>query len=426
MPRRRGRGRGRGRISPPPPQPPPRAPKPVNDRGREWAVERLTGRRAQKATTYSYEVQWKGAQWKGHNSFEPAGCLVGFEAEMKKVDDAIEARANEPHINQAQVRAAQRELASQKKTADLQAHKQRLLRQQKRQRIRDDDDDDGSEDDDDADEEARAAAADQLAAELLAIETQLLRAQAPAAIDAAHDAPAHDAPAHDAAHPREGWSRVWLAIDRETNTCKLQHPHDKTKKCGMTPAKGGGTSGQRAHLVMYHNTEWQHILATGQVKTSVEMIEDALKAKQDQSKPALDKESTNELHRLAALWVAKCGRPQTIVDDAELNTLIARILELCKSKLRYALPHRNTLTDHLALLGLEGKALARDLIVRLIKSGVKPSITGDLWSSNGMGLFGIYAHGITETMVMEKALIGLVACSEEVRACRPFSYLTHP
>ena len=42
-----------------------------------------------------------------------------------------------------------------------------------------------------------------------------------------------------------------------------------------------------------------------------------------------------------------------------------------------------------------------------------------------MGLFGIYAHGITEIMVMEKALIGLVACSEEVRACRPFSYLTY-
>ena len=30
-----------------------------------------------------------------------------------------------------------------------------------------------------------------------------------------------------------------------------------------------------------------------------------------------------------------------------------------------------------------------------------------------MGLFGIYAHGITETWVMEKALIGLVACESE-------------
>ena len=57
---------------------------------------------------------------------------------------------------------------------------------------------------------------------------------------------------------------------------------------------------------------------------------------------------------------------------------------------------------HLKLLGLEGKALGRDLIVRLIKSGVKPSISDeDLWSEGGMGLFGIYAHGISETWVMD-------------------------
>ena len=67
----------------------------------------------------------------------------------------------------------------------------------------------------------------------------------------------------------------------------------------------------------------------------------------------------------------------------------------------------------LSLLGSEGKAVGRDLIVRLIRSGVKPSISGDLWSAGGMGLFGIFAHGITETWVMEKALIGLVACEKE-------------
>ena len=57
--------------------------------------------------------------------------------------------------------------------------------------------------------------------------------------------------------------------------------------------------------------------------------------------------------------------------------------------------------------------------MRLLQSGVKVSISGDLWSSNGMGLFGIYAHGITETWVMEKALIGLVACDDKVCPTRP-------
>ena len=65
------------------------------------------------------------------------------------------------------------------------------------------------------------------------------------------------------------------------------------------------------------------------------------------------------------------------------------------------------------MLGIEDKALGRDLIVRLVKSGVKPSISGDLWSDGGMSLFGIFAHGITESWIMEKALIGLVACESE-------------
>ena len=138
-----------------------------------------------------------------------------------------------------------------------------------------------------------------------------------------------------------------------------------------------------------------------------------LAAKTDVSKPELGEKERDELHRLVALWVSKCGRPQCIVADKELKTLFARILELCKARLRYELPDPNTLSVHLKLLGNEGKALGRDFIVRLLKSGVKPSISGDLWSESGMGLFGIYAHGITETWVMEKALIGLVACEKE-------------
>ena len=67
----------------------------------------------------------------------------------------------------------------------------------------------------------------------------------------------------------------------------------------------------------------------------------------------------------------------------------------------------------ITLLGADGKEVARDFIKRLLRSGVKVSISGDLWSDNGMGLFGIYAHGITETWVVEKALIGLVACESK-------------
>ena len=88
------------------------------------------------------------------------------------------------------------------------------------------------------------------------------------------------------------------------------------------------------------------------------------------------------------------------------------MLELCKAHLRYELPCEETVRRQLQLLGAEGKAIARDFLVRCLASGVKISISGDLWSENGMGLFGIFAHGMP-AYEMEKALIGLVACESE-------------
>ena len=55
-------------------------------------------------------------------------------------------------------------------------------------------------------------------------------------------------------------------------------------------------------------------------------------------------------------------------------------------------------------------------------TGGKISITGDLWSESGMGLFGIYAHALPNSFKMEKVLIGLVACESEARPpCLPLA-----
>ena len=68
------------------------APKPVHERGKEWEAEKLTGKRAQRGATYTYEVKWKG---KWANTFEPPSMLIGsgWEAEMKKIDEAIKQEA---------------------------------------------------------------------------------------------------------------------------------------------------------------------------------------------------------------------------------------------------------------------------------------------------------------------------------------------
>ena len=76
------------------------APKPINQRGTEYQAEKLTGNRAVQGKLptggprYVYEVKWAGINSKTKRpwpcSFEPAGCLIGWEAQMKAVDAAIE------------------------------------------------------------------------------------------------------------------------------------------------------------------------------------------------------------------------------------------------------------------------------------------------------------------------------------------------
>ena len=85
------------------------APKPINQRGAEYQAEKLTGKRAVQGKLptggprYVYEVKWSGINpatkkpWPC--SFEPAGCLIGWEAQMKAVDAAIESKKNEPQLN---------------------------------------------------------------------------------------------------------------------------------------------------------------------------------------------------------------------------------------------------------------------------------------------------------------------------------------
>ena len=406
----------------------------------EFQAEKLTGKRAQKggrggSVVFTYEVQWKNGPGgkKYANTFEPADCLIGWEAEMKKVDEQIVARSKQAFLKPLQVQRAAREHEAHKKAEELTAQRDRLLRKQRRQsraQFSAGEDDDEAEDGEDSDDQLLPDG-EQLDRELLAVvaELETIRpcqrqpTQAGTATSATEAAamltpgPATEdvtsAGAVKTKHQRKPRSRVWLAFDRETNRCCLPHPKDKTRKCGVAPGKGSGTSGHIMHLQADHAEEWNHIRLTGEVKTSVQMIEAAFAAKTDESKPALGDKETAELNRLVALWVTKCGRPQAISEDPELRTLLARIFELCKARLRYELPCKMTVRREIALLGHEGKVLGRDFLVRLIKSGVTPSISGDLWSEGGMGLFGIFAHGITETWVMEKALIGLVACEKE-------------
>ena len=306
---------------------------------------------------------------------------------MKEVDAQVIARAQQSFLKPIQVKRAVQEQQAREKAEELRLKRDRLLRKQRRlarAQFSEGEEEDDEEEDDDSDYDQLLPDGEQLDREVIAAtmaleELEQLRrrpaeagtpAEATAAASPAAASPAAAATENKAAsssskHTREGRSRVWLAFDRKTNLCCLPHPRDKTRKCGAQPGKGSGTSGHRQHLQAEHATEWTHIQVTGQVKTTIQMIDAAFAAKVDESKPALGEKETGELNRLVALWVTKCGRPQAITEDDELRTLLARILELCKSKLRYELPCSETVRNEISLLGCEGKALGRDFIVRL-------------------------------------------------------------
>eukprot|EP00966_Prymnesium_polylepis_P095928 2222449-Prymnesium_polylepis.1 len=85
-----------------PPAKPAADSRPVNQRGVLWQAEKLTGNRAQRGNLpggtprWTYEVKWKGAH---NNTYEPADCLVGWEADMQEVDAECTRRALLPKVN---------------------------------------------------------------------------------------------------------------------------------------------------------------------------------------------------------------------------------------------------------------------------------------------------------------------------------------
>ena len=107
----------------------------VHERGQEWQAEKLTGARAQKGNLpggtprWTYEVQWKGAF---PNTWEPATNLIGWEKEMKVIDEKVAITRLLPKVNPAAEALKARETAAKLKQEELQARRVCLLRLQSR------------------------------------------------------------------------------------------------------------------------------------------------------------------------------------------------------------------------------------------------------------------------------------------------------
>ena len=322
-----------------------------------WEAEKLTGLRAQSGKLpdgnpkWTYEVQWKGTKWP--NTFEPATHLIGWEKEMSEVDAKVAAKAKLPEVNLAKMATEARKAAAEKRHVELQSRRA-MLERASRKRARGADESAPDDEEEEEDTEVRDLSAEQLLEEMVLVAQQLAAAgiktkQTGTAPDAGTPAAEQVEPraprsaADKPAKQRKKLSRVWKAFDPVTHRCILPHVHNKGEVCNAPPNQGTGTSGYIQHLEKVHFKEWANILLTGEVKTTVAMIKDALAAQVDQSLPNLNVKDSVELDRLVALWVTKCQRSMAIVDDAEFATLLARILKLTKSKYRWSLPSRPTM-----------------------------------------------------------------------------------
>jgi len=123
---------------------------------------------------WTYEVKWKGAY---KNTYEPASCLIGWEKEMRAVDEACKRRTLLPKVNPFVEAQRAREAKAKQKTEELQKRKARLQRLQWRRAMLHGDsgseDDEMNDDGEDATADEEALGPEALTAELTKVEELL-------------------------------------------------------------------------------------------------------------------------------------------------------------------------------------------------------------------------------------------------------------
>jgi len=137
----------------------------ANARGHEYQAEKLTGAHAQKGCyggdaskpRWVYEVLWQG----GVQTYEPKDNLVGWEMEMRAVDEKYELQERLPPINPAAAAAARHEQEAKEKAHVAKKAKEdrrvRLERLRRRRGGKALSDDDGGEEDTETRELSNAA-----------------------------------------------------------------------------------------------------------------------------------------------------------------------------------------------------------------------------------------------------------------------------
>ena len=75
---------------------------------------------------------------------------------------------------------------------------------------------------------------------------------------------------------------------------------------------------------------------------------------------------------------------------------------------RYKGVATGTVRSIVAAMSEEGKEQTKIFVARCVEGGTRLSLSGDLWSSDGMALFAIFGHCINDSFELGSCLLGHV------------------
>ena len=197
---------------------------------------------------------------------------------------------------------------------------------------------------------------------------------------------------------------VWSAFDltKEEPSCLLCKEHG-ADCCGAVTASSGGTANYWNHLRIHHRIKWLELqrvagrlLEAGAAELSKlesMLIEHHVKVGSVDSvvNTSLPPEAKAIMDRVTVNWLI--GTDQ---DKEEASTKLFQLLMQTATSGAYSGACRATVDGLISASKESGKAKCVRKTQSILNSGIFPSLTGDLWSKNGMALLGMMLHAIDE------------------------------
>ena len=220
---------------------------------------------------------------------------------------------------------------------------------------------------------------------------------------------------------------VWAVynLSEEKPSCTVM---EGDHVCGAVPAPTGGTSNYWSHLSCHHRAVWLQLkqgagLLTGSGEEELKALSKQLtdfsnkNSLPDQAVfSTLPADATAVLDRVLVDWIIDTDGNLNEGEGASLRHLLS-----VASNHAYSGAGRQKVAGLMTQSAESGRAIATQFHTKLLADGIKPSISGDLWSKKGAALLGLMSHGVVEVprpdgrvdWEMREVLAGAVPCANE-------------